>query len=79
MKAIVGTVNRCQYDPMGPELASRSRKIMLAKVGKICSTLTPNLSKERKAFYAMNKLPKYKPHCWPKYCNNRPAGVLQIS
>ena len=34
---------------------------MLARVGveKICSTLTPNLLQEWKAFYAMNKLPKY--------------------
>ena len=36
---------------------------MLARVEswsqKICSTLTPTLSQEWKAFYAMNKLPKY--------------------
>ena len=29
-------------------------------VEKISSTLTPNLSQEWKAFYAMNKLPKYR-------------------
>ena len=34
---------------------------MLTRVGveNICSTLTPNFSQEWKAFYAMNKLPKY--------------------
>ena len=56
---------------------SRSRKIMVARVGveKICSTLTTNLSQEWKAFYAMNKLSKYS----VGLSKSRPASVLQIS
>ena len=73
-----------------PGLASRSRGFFLGvrveklclpesrvEVGveKICSTLTPNLSQEWKAFYAMNKLPK----CNVGLGKSRPARVLQIS
>ena len=54
-------------------------KICLPKsrveVEKICSTLTPNLSQEWKAFYAMNKLPKYT----VGLTKSKPAGVLQVS
>ena len=48
---------------LGSLSQSWSRKIMLARVEsrsqKICSTLTSNLLEDWKAFYAMNKLPKY--------------------
>ena len=44
-------------------------------VEKICSTPTPNLSQEWKAFYAMNKLSKYT----VGLSKSRPASVLQIS
>ena len=47
---------------------------MLARVEKICSTLTPILSQERRTFYAMNKLPKYA----VGLSKSRPASVFQI-
>ena len=64
-----------------PESRVGVEKIRLpeSRVGveKICSTLTPNLSQEWKAFYAMNKLSKR--IFGLNLSKSMPASVLQIS